>query len=169
MSNPNRGSGNLVKWLVIIAAVGGFGLCILGILAAIAIPAFMKYIKRSKASEAQAITSRLADEAVAHYADSCEWPAALPRHTNPETCCGGEKCTADTEALDVWGRAALTAPREPTYFAYSTRKLDQQTYEIIAEADFTCGGNMHTVTIQVEATGECDARTSPTVVTNEFE
>lgn len=153
--------------LIIAAVLGSF--CILGVLAAIAIPAYMKYIKRSKASEAQGITRQLADETLAHYRETCEWPRELPRDTDPATCCGGEKCAPDAEALDVWSRSPLTAPQDKTYFSYRTTQVDADTYRIIAETDFQCGGEMHTVTVDLEAAGGCKAQASPAVTTHEFE
>jgi hypothetical protein len=51
-----------------------------GVLAAIAIPAFLKYIKRSKATEAASITRKMADGARVYF------------HTDQTTCATGKIC-----------------------------------------------------------------------------
>lgn len=173
MQQSDDSSGNMVKWIVILAAVAGIGLCVLGVFAAIAIPAFIKYIKRSKASEAQGVTSRVADEVRMQYSESCSLPPELPpSYAVDSSCCGGVKCMTDEAAAAKWKEAGLTAPQDPTYFSYSTQRTSDGAYEVIAQTDFTCGGPRHsyTVTLVPQKTGgDCSLEMSPGVVTNEFE
>src|SRR3954470_11613674 len=88
----------LIELMIVVA--------IIGILAAVAIPAFMKYIRRSKTVEATMNVRKLFDSSVSYYegehADTAglilpkEFPAKGAAVTAPtaNSCCGqtGDKC-----------------------------------------------------------------------------
>ncbi len=67
-------TGLIVAIVVAVCAVP----CVLGILAAIAIPNFIKYQTRSKAMEAKVNVRAIAVAQLAHYADKGEYVAAGP-------------------------------------------------------------------------------------------
>ena len=128
----------LIELMIVVA--------IIGILAAVAIPAFMKYIKKSKTSEAREFVKKIYDGARAYYMDQnyaaggiTPIPAQFPSASGTLAagfvggpaagagaaagCCitGGpnEKC-APTATL--WGNATWTALQfsvdDPHYYAY---------------------------------------------------
>lgn len=125
-----RGSGRgftLIEMMIVVA--------ILGILAAIAIPAFQKYIRRAKTTEAIMNLRKLFDSSVAYYERdfSTRFGAAIPSQfpgvgiafgpapngNNP--CCGqtGDKCVPDPDAWDgaVW-QALNFSVDDPHYYWY---------------------------------------------------
>lgn len=69
---PPRKSGT--NWLAIVAIVGVLGIFVLGIFAAIAIPAFTKYMRRSKTAEARVNLARIFDGASSYYSDHGKCP-----------------------------------------------------------------------------------------------
>ena len=86
----------LVELMIVVA--------IIGILAAVAIPAFMKYIRRSKTTEASMNVRKMFDSTVTYYlsehADAAgnilakQFPADQAATPPVNTCCGqtGQKC-----------------------------------------------------------------------------
>jgi len=140
----------LIELMIVVA--------IIGILAAVAIPAFMKYIRRSKTVEATMNVRKLFDSSVAYYeaehANSSgtilarQFPAAATASPLLTACCAstGGKCNPATEAA-VWRTATWTALNfsvdDPFYFSYS----------------YTSGGADATSTFQARAEGDldCDA------------
>src|SRR5580765_1141264 len=101
----------LIELMIVVA--------IIGILAAVAIPAFMKYIRRSKTVEATMNVRKLFDSSVSYYeaehADKTGSPLAKqfpgsvgpsPGATATAACCGqkGDKCQPATTNFngDSW-------------------------------------------------------------------
>src|SRR5689334_12382363 len=96
----------LIELMIVVA--------IIGILAAVAIPAFMKYIRRSKTVEATMNVRKLFDSSVSYYegehADSQgnilpkEFPSKGATVTAPaaNACCGqtGDKCKPNPSIFD---------------------------------------------------------------------
>jgi type IV pilus assembly protein PilA len=104
---------------------------IIGILAAVAIPAFMKYIKKSKTTEARQFVKKIYDGARAYYMDQNyqrgmnfqalpkQFPQSSPGLTpsDPSTCC--EKC-APSAALwtdETWVVLQFSVD-DPHYYSY---------------------------------------------------
>jgi type IV pilus assembly protein PilA len=141
---------------------------IIGILAAVAIPAFMKYIRKSRTAEARELVKKVYDGARAYYMDpnyapgsNQPLPAQFPVPGNGSNvlgptahsgCCvaGGttEKCQPQS---DLWTDAAWPAIHfsvdEPHYFAYGyTVNNDpgaidgSNNYVAVAEGDLDCDG-----------------------------
>src|SRR5262245_30370998 len=106
----------LIELMIVVA--------IIGILAAVAIPAFMKYIKKSKTSEAREFVKKMYDGARAYYMDPnyaagsiqplpAQFPVGAATPLGPtahDGCCvmGGttEKCQPQA---DLWTDAAWVA------------------------------------------------------------
>merc|ERR1712232_372765 len=87
----NRKGFTLIELMIVVA--------ILGILAAVAVPAFLKYIKRSKTSEATMNVRKLFDGSVTYFAtehvdeDGIQILSQFPTGAgpNPDCCVGSQK------------------------------------------------------------------------------
>src|SRR5262249_19214089 len=114
----------LIELMIVVA--------IIGILAAVAIPAFMKYIRRSKTSEASMNVRKLYDSSVSYYeaehADRAgsilakQFPAAAVV-TPAAHCCAnaGEKCPPDPtlwqDTAGTWAALNFSVD-DPFYYHY---------------------------------------------------
>ena len=142
-----------------------FGVPILGILAAIAIPAFLRYIKKSKVVESTAVTRMISNAAVTHYSEYCVFPrSASPSAEVPQ---GGTKVLTHFSGPG-WDDLRLV-DSEPKYFAYHTEN-EANAFRIFAVADFTAGDKQHTLEVVVLGDPKtCEAAVESTNVTNELE
>lgn len=168
------------KGLMTIGCVVGAIVClmvsiaVMGILAAIAIPAFAQYMDRSKAAEAEGMVYSIADQVEIYYRQNCEFPPELPATYDVASCCGAEPCPNFPGIADEWAQSdVFLFFSENSYFSYSTRSLDGSTYRIEAVADFSCGGPNHTYYIDLVAEGDgganCQIRQESPVLLNEFQ
>jgi type IV pilus assembly protein PilA len=142
----------LIELMIVVA--------IIGILAAVAIPAFMKYIRRSKTVEATMNVRKMFDSSVAYYeaehSDKAQNILARQFPTNVAitpagTCCGvGGKCKpAPTNFQDANGAwAALNfSVDDPFYFQYQYVSSGTDTaakFEAYAFGDLDCDGTLST-------------------------
>jgi hypothetical protein len=124
----------------------------IGIMAAVAIPAFTKYIRRSKSVEATMNLRRLATGATAFAA--VEAPKKKARFSFPKStgwtpargCCGqpGDKCAPDASAWqDASFRALDFSVDEPHYYQYrvvSTGTGKKARVSVEARGDLDCDG-----------------------------
>jgi hypothetical protein len=151
---------------------GAFGM---GVGAAIAIPAFTRYIKQSKVAEAELTLTMAANAVVTAdgFSGECTFPPA-PRASSTVPV-GGEK-VAPIDPDPAW-EAFNISLEDPKYWAYDVRveKGDAgiDAYVIRAQADFKAGGPIHTIEQAVRADrsadGACRLEVAPAVTTNEFE
>jgi type IV pilus assembly protein PilA len=149
---------------------------IVGVLAAIAIPSFMKYVRRSKTVEATMNLRKLADAAVARangkkkprLVASTDWTPAAP-------CCPQTKgmCQPDAQAWSAPAWKALDfSIAEPHYYQYrivTSGKGAKQTMAIEARGDLDCDGkfSLYQRTISIGADG--NAATGPLMSKDEIE
>ena len=92
----------LIELMIVVA--------IIGILAAVAIPAFMDYVKRSKKTEAALQLNKIGKNAKRAYAETSSFvvgtAAQLPRKPGGGGCCGGTGTTPNHCRADPAGFAA---------------------------------------------------------------
>jgi prepilin-type N-terminal cleavage/methylation domain-containing protein len=145
--NPNRqqrtGGFTLIELMIVVA--------IIGVLAAVAIPAFMKYIYRARSAEARTHLEKINAGARSYYLDE-RYAAGditpLPRQfpetiatTPAPTCCIVGKCEPD--AL-IW--------EEPTWLALHFSVVDPHFYRY----EFLSDGVGITSTFTARAFGDLD-------------
>ena len=116
----------LIELMIVVA--------IIGILAAVAIPAFMKYIRRSKTTEPLMNIRKIYDSSVTYYESehanqagailARQFPGSVGWTPNgPGVCCGaaGQKCDPSLYAAQ-WSNVSWTALNfsvdDPFYFSY---------------------------------------------------
>jgi len=109
----------LIELMIVVA--------IIGILAAVAIPAFMDYMKRSKKTEAALQLNKIGKNAKRSYSESSAYvtgtAAALPSRPGSGGCCGGPNnhCAANAPAFvadQVWKNLDFQID-EPSLFFYN--------------------------------------------------
>jgi prepilin-type N-terminal cleavage/methylation domain-containing protein len=154
-----RASGyTLVELMVVV--------CIIGLLASIATPAFVRYIKRSKTAEARELVRKIYDGARAYYMDS---PIATPMFPEPSqpatpalgTCCAsGGRCTPSTTYWQnqTWISLAFSVD-EPAYYMYAYDVVGNPAagapvpvdgsnrYTALAYGDLDCNGIYSTFSV----------------------
>jgi type IV pilus assembly protein PilA len=138
----------LIELMIVVA--------IIGILAAVAIPAFMKYIKKSKTSEARQFVKKIYDGARSYYMDgnvakgygggtiAKQFPAyeATPVPALATCCTGGDKCAPDAT---LWTSPTWVALQfsldDPHYYSYSYDGTDVAlNFTARANGDLDCDG-----------------------------
>jgi type IV pilus assembly protein PilA len=135
----------LIELMIVVA--------IIGILAAVAIPAFMKYIRRSKTTEAAMNVRKLFDSSVSYFEAehatqaglivAKQFPASQPN--NPAAgCCGnpGGKCApvVGTWANVTWQSLNFSVD-DPFYYRYSydSAGVDKASqFTARAQGDLNC-------------------------------
>jgi Tfp pilus assembly protein PilE len=106
-------SGGVIA-LIVVGVAAGSCMCI-GIGGAIAIPAFINYVKRSKLAEAESNVRVLAVSVENH----CRTNGALPGSAGPlPTSVGPQKQSVDFESDETF-RALGFGPRDPIYYSYA--------------------------------------------------
>ena len=144
----------LIELMIVVA--------IIGILAAVAIPAFMKYIRRSKTTEAAMNIRKMYDSTVSYYeAEHANATGDIQARQFPlkhvwtptGTACTetGQKFSPSTH-LAAWADATWQALNfsldDPFYYAYQTNgsaaagasAAPSDTYDLEARGDLNCNG-----------------------------
>ena len=117
---------------------------LVGMSAAVAIPAFMKYIKKSKTTEARHFVKKIYDGARAHHIESGTFPSSTPlTPTDPTACC--EKCAPDAAqwSNDSWVALQFSVD-DPHYYAYQFVSDGKTEFTVRAYGDLDCDGEWST-------------------------
>jgi type IV pilus assembly protein PilA len=131
---------------------------IIGLLAAVAIPAFIKYIRRAKTAEATMNLRKLFDSSVSYFESesaarsgsivSKQFPDSTGATPTVGSCCGspGDKCPSPTgeqwTLIPTW--AALNfSVEDPFYYSYQYSSAGTDVYSSFtahAWGDLNCDG-----------------------------
>lgn len=132
----NRKGFTLIELMIVVA--------ILGILAAVAIPAFLKYIKRSKTSEATMNVRKLYDGSVAYFSSehvdsggdiiAAQFPISAALH--PATSPGATKVEVnDWDTLSTF-EALQFSVADPLYFQYQYDSAGTENASVFTASAF---------------------------------
>jgi prepilin-type N-terminal cleavage/methylation domain-containing protein len=157
----------LIELMIVVA--------IIGILAAVAIPAFLDYMKRSKATEAEEQLNAIGRLQKRSYGDVASFtPGTATVLPTPVTtsCCaassgmgGGtdNKCPANPAAFkadNVWNAMGFSVG-EPALYNYSYTSTTSTAFTSTAVGDTDCDNLLATFTL----TGTLDAAGNPSTLT----
>lgn len=145
------------------------GVAVAGILAAIAIPAFTRYIQQSKAVEAEANLNSMAHAASSYYQRECKFPpSAAPSSKVPTS---GDRIASNFKGKG-WDELSSTTISNENYFAYETRRKGN-SFVVTARADFDPGGPVHEATVTIKGNNRdksnCTAEVGSIEIKNELE
>lgn len=135
--------------------------CVVGIAAALGIPAFIGFTRRSATAEARANLGGLSAGLRAACDDSGQLPAALAPTITP---------SAERQVVTLdpgWAALGFSLP-DPSYYAYSIERPDATTALLVAEGDLDGDGVRSRFVITCTSTaGSCSC--GQVVVTDELE
>jgi type IV pilus assembly protein PilA len=133
------------------SASGMVYVAVVGVLAAVAIPAFMKYMKKSKSSEARGMLMKLRAGVEDHLLANGSLPPPAGPTPPLGACCraGGDEgtCAPDAAAWDnpTW-RAFHFSIDDPHRYSYEFA-ADGDRYLLKAYGDLDCDGTYSTFTL----------------------
>jgi prepilin-type N-terminal cleavage/methylation domain-containing protein len=132
----------LIELMIVVA--------IIGILAAVAIPSFMDYMKRSKKTEAALQLNKIGKNNKRAYSETSSFVtvagAALPAHTGVGCCdaaSGTSQCKAQPTvfAVDPGWKELDFQIDEPSRFWYQYIPAGPKSFTATATGDLDCDGN----------------------------
>lgn len=143
----------------------------LGVVAAVAIPAFMKNVKKAKSSEARMNLKKLYDGAFAQYGYAHELPASTGVTPPLGDCCKSKDGTCAPDAT-LWGTPAWKALRfsvdDPYRYSYEF-KSDKSSFVARAYGDLNCDGTYSTFEMKGNIAADRTITTKGLVVDRELE
>jgi type IV pilus assembly protein PilA len=128
-----------------------------GMMAAVAIPAFMQYMEKSKASEASIQLNKLGKNLKTYYVTTGGVPVGTAPLTPAQSCCDGpnHKChdPAAWAKDPVWKELEFSID-EPGLYRYEYTSTDGKTFEAHAVSDLDCDGNPATWILRGQPEGD---------------
>jgi prepilin-type N-terminal cleavage/methylation domain-containing protein len=118
---------------------------IVGVLAAVAIPAFLGYFKKAKSTEARTLLTKIYAGAKTYYLENRQFPVSAPAITPAlGTCCsgGGDKCAplASRWTDETWIALQFSVD-DPHYYSYQYTTSNSHTqFYARAFGDLDCDG-----------------------------
>ena len=143
---------------------------IIGILAAVAIPAFLDYMKRSKATEAGEQLNAVGKLQKRAYGDNSSFTTGTGASLPTGPCCGktgtpggsvDNKCPAVPASFksdSAWGAMGFSVG-EPASYSYSYNGASATSFTALAVGDTDCDNTFATFTL----TGTLDGAGNPSV------
>jgi len=152
--------------IAIVVIAGGSLVCVafIGILAAIAIPAFVRYTRQAKTSEARSNIRAMALSEASYY----EERTSLVTSAGPVPPSPGPTKQLPAFSSDPGFSALGFAPSDPVYFSYAITPDPAVPGGAIlrANGDLDGDGSLSTFEVHCRANGDCDP---VPMTTNEFE
>ena len=156
LSEVNKSNGTVKgRGLAIAGIVISSLSMIVGILAAVAIPAFVDYMHKSKKTEAPLQLNKIGKNAKTIFITESKFPVGSTPLTPAKSCCGqpNNKCAVDTAAWQTPEWQALDFQMdEPGLYQYSYTS-DGTTLDAVAVGDIDCDGEFATYRLHVTSTG----------------
>jgi type IV pilus assembly protein PilA len=140
----------LIELMIVVA--------IIGILAAVAIPAFMDYMKKGKRSEAELNLDAIKKGNKTNFVEKSAYVTQTQGFTPGATCCqagGVTKCPANATAwqgLPAWDELDFEIT-ESHYFVYRYDGSAGNAYTAVAAGDLDCDGVMGSYTLNGTSPG----------------
>jgi type IV pilus assembly protein PilA len=148
LRNKTQRGFTLIELMIVVA--------IIGILAAVAIPKFLDYMKKGKRSEAELNLNAINKAADAEYSENTTYPQFVQAATPGAVCCAGagKKCAVnplDWNGVPAWDALGFEMT-QPFYFQYTYSSAVSNQFTATAIGDLDCDTVAVTYTLTGDAT-----------------
>jgi type IV pilus assembly protein PilA len=150
-TRKNEQGFTLIELMIVVA--------ILGILAAVAIPAFLEYMRKGKNSEAQVQLNSIGKKTKTYFVETGSYPGYGGGPTNPAAVACSKQSSAawdngDAVIDDAWEAIEFAIPAsEQLLFVYTFNSNSAIDVTATAEGDLNCDGNILTWTMTGDVSG----------------
>jgi len=149
-----KGSGLAIAGIVI--SIIQIIIVVLGVLAAVAIPAFMDYMHKSKTTEAQLELRRIGHAAQSYFIEHDAYPVGTAPLTPATPCCVGTGAKCDPDPANwmspEWKALDFQIPERHLYqYSYTS---DGHSLRAFAVGDLDCDTVMVTYTLDLDSSGQ---------------